>query len=268
MLQLKKTIAVVVSVVGLAACSAHVDQRSLQGRSGAPLVSEVAEVSIPHQPGRPTAVVVVEPVTSPVVADSSGQDLTIRIEDQNAHLSQKLITALAHTGNISVVDVRGLKQNKNGGFRTTLRRGEKGPYMIRAVLTEFTEKAVQEDDGTSLSLGWIGVAAGIAGIATGKPGLGWSGLGVALADPKFDNTSMHREGMVAFDIQIVDAKSLRIIDAFKASGTFAAESQKSGFQLFGYSDQREAFAQSVLGQATQAAMNDAVSKIRAAVVMH
>ena len=67
-------------------------------------------------------------------------------------------------------------------------------------------------------------------------------------------------------MQIVDGRTLRVVDAFRSTGTFAAESDATSFSLFGYTDRQNEFAQSVLGQAAQAAINDAAARIRAAVI--
>jgi len=257
----------VIPLLVLCSCGQTLDQRALQAKPGTPLVSEVQTVSIPADHSRSTALVVVEPFTTPVGTNEAGRDLLIRINNERDNLTQKLTTALVRAGNIAVVDPRGLRERQDGTFTAMLRDREHGPYLVRAVITEFTEKATQQDSGRELSFGWVGVALGVAGLATGKPGLGWPGLGIALADPSFHGETMQRTGMVAFDIQIVDGRTLRVKDAFKATGSFMAASDKSGFGLFGYGQRREEFAQSVLGQAAQAAMNDAVTKIHRALVM-
>ncbi len=257
---------VIVLALFASGCSPTLDQIELQAKTGSPVVSQVETVSIPSDPSRFTAVVMVEPLTTPVGTHEVGSDLLLRINDTTDNLTQKLTTALVKAGNISVVDPRGLRHRPDGSFTTNLRPGEHGPYLVRAVITEFTEKAVQSDTGREFNFGWVGIALGVAGLATGKPGLAWPGLGIALADPSFGGESMHRTGMVAFDVQVVDGNSMRVVDAFKSSGTFEAESGSSGFSFLGYSNRREEFAQSVLGQAAQAAMNDAVKKIHASVV--
>jgi hypothetical protein len=59
---------------------------------------------------------------------------------------------------------------------------------------------------------------------------------------------------------------MRVVSAFRASGTFKAEESKSGWSLLGYSNKSSDFAQSVLGQAMQVALNDAAKRISNEVV--
>lgn len=250
----------------LSGCIAAVNPASIQARGGTTPSTEVSVASIPYDSARPTALLVVESVTSPRATPDLSNDLIVRIESTQVDLSQKLISTLTRTGNIAILDSRALRPQADGTYRVTQQDREKGPYLVRATLTEFTERAEELENSRELSLGWVGVAAGIAGLVTGKPGLGWSGLGVALADPKFSRGGMRRTGVVSFDIQVVDGRTLRVVDAFKAGGTFSAENAETSFSLFGYTDKRSAFAQSVLGQAAQAALNDAASKIRAALI--
>lgn len=254
------------SVFIIGCATTTLDQRGVQAQTGAPLVSQVAEVSIPRDPSRPTALVMVEPFTTPVAVREMPDDWIIRVDNESANLTQKLTTALVRTGNIAVVDPRGVRARPDGTFSAQLHSGEQGPYLIRAVITEFTEKAVEENTGQEISLTWLGIALGIAGVVADKPGLAWPGFGLAAIDPSYNDSKMTRSGMVGFDIQVVDGRTLRVVDAFKATGTFSAEEDKSGFGLFGYSSHRDQFAKSVLGQAAQAAMNDAVVKIRKALI--
>jgi curli biogenesis system outer membrane secretion channel CsgG len=70
--------------------------------------------------------------------------------------------------------------------------------------------------------------------------------------------------MVALDLRLVDGQTGRIVSAFKSNGTFSSASAESGFSLFGIGSQEHKFAQSVLGQAIRAALNDASLKINQA----
>ncbi|MCB0329335.1 MAG: hypothetical protein KDD70_06720 [Bdellovibrionales bacterium] len=250
----------------LCGCSASVNRADVQAKSGSPLSAQIEQRSIPYEAGRPTAVVVVEPFE--LFADAYTQDntLTVRQLGGGGELRAKLVTALTNVGNLSVLDPRGLKNAKDGTYSTRLERNEVGPYLIRVTVTEFSENidATSSDDG--FSLGWIGAIVGIAGAVTDKPGLLWPGAGLAIANPSYENKRVRRNGVVALDLQIVDGRTLRVVKAFKASGTFSAESEKSGFGLLGYQNGSEDFAQSVLGQATQAAFNDAIEKIADALV--
>jgi curli biogenesis system outer membrane secretion channel CsgG len=266
MIRIVRPISAAVIAFVVAGCAPSLNHSAVQARSEAPLAADVPVSSIPYDAGRPTALVVVEPLASPFVPAELSRDLTVRVDNERANVSQKLVSTLTQTGNVTVVDARALRAESDGTYRLRLGDRERGPFLVRAVVTEFSERSTASDGSYDVSLGWIGAAAGLAGLFTGKPGLGWSGLGVALADPTFSNETLQRTGVVAFDVQIVDGRTLRVVDAFRSTGTFSARSDAKSFSLFGYSNRRNEFAQSVLGQAAQAAINDAAARIRAAVI--
>ena len=140
-------------------------------------------------------------------------------------------------------------------------KSEKGPFIVRATVTEFTEVAEASSKKEGGSLGWVGAITGIAGAIAGNDALTYAGAGVAAANPSMSRETREKKGMVGLDIRLVDGRSGRVVGAFKATGTFAAASATSGFSLFGIGKEEHEFAQSVLGQAVQAAINDAVRKI-------
>ena len=105
------------------------------------------------------------------------------------------------------------------------------------------------------------IVTGIAGAVAEEPGLFWPGAGLALINPDFEEKQQRKAGMVAIDLQVINGRTLRVVSAFRASGTFKAAEAKSGWSLFGYSERSHDFAQSVLGQATQLALNDAAQRI-------
>lgn len=110
------------------------------------------------------------------------------------------------------------------------------------------------------SLGRLGAAVGLAGAITGKDSLTWTGAGVAAANPTMKKGKMKRSGAVGMDLRLVDGRNNRLIGAFNSSGTFTTVSAESGFSLFGIGKSGSAYAASALGQATRAAMNDAVQQ--------
>jgi len=252
---------------------ATVNHAGVRATSDVPSSAEVAEVTIPYDPSAPNFVVAVEPFSmsqqSTVETNVSGYNrceegncnISTTVRNLGTDVSAQLITALTKAGNISVLDLAGLKKNRQGEYSAKLSKHETGPFLIRGTLTEFSEKIEASDEDHGISLGWIGVVAGVAGAIAGKPGLGWAGAGVAAANPNFESESHFRKGMVAFDIQIIDARSMRILGSHRVVGTFAAESAYNGFGLFGISASKQEFAQSVLGQAMRVAMNDAINKI-------
>lgn len=246
-------IAVAGSITG---CSPQkLDVRAQEGR---PEAAEVSQLSIPYNPSASTFVLVVEPFQSQqsVITYTHGDAGSVPIGEK---MAAQLTTALLKVGNFSIVDYR--HQNK-----LRMQKREKGPYIVRAVLTEFNELSEAEAEDNGISLGLVGVVAGIAGAVSGKPGLMWSGAGLAAASPSFEDSHEKRVGMVAFDVTIIDQKTGRVIDSFDSSGRFIAESAVSGFSLFGIGAEKAAFASSALGQALRVAMNDTAQKAHDALV--
>jgi curli biogenesis system outer membrane secretion channel CsgG len=173
-------------------------------------------------------------------------------------MAAQLTTALTHGGNISVIESSMLRQQPDGSYTCNLQPGEIGPFIIKGAVTEFNETAEANEKTRGGSLGLLGGALGIAGAVTGKQGLAWTGAGVAAANPTYQNTRMTRSGMVGMDLQLVDARSRRIVRGYQCSGTFKTASATSGLSVFGIGGGDSAFAASALGQATRAAMNDAL----------
>lgn len=252
---------------------ATLDKTSVQASNELPVGSQVEEVSIPYDPSFPKYAVAVEPfgwnMTEDVVeASSDGSKRCIRghCEAKVAErtigtgVSAQLTTALTNAGNLAVLDIAQVKKGRDGTYTAKLHKGEKGPFVIRGQVTEFGENVEGSDEHTGVHLGWLGVVAGVAGAVSGERALGWAGAGVAAANPSFDAEEHSRTGMIAFDLQVVNGKTGRIIKAFKVVGTFTAKSAANGVSLFGIGHAKREFAQSVLGQAMRVAMNDAVKK--------
>jgi curli biogenesis system outer membrane secretion channel CsgG len=224
----------------------------VRAEAGRPAGSEISMVSIPYDPSRPKYVFIVEPFSTSqsVVSFTTGEAGQVPVGDK---MAAQLVTALSRVGNFVLYDHR-------SASRVKLRKGEKGPYLIKATLTEFNENAEAAAEDNSFSLGGIGAVMGIAGAIADKPGLMWTGAGLAAANPGIENSASMKKGMVAFDTQITEKNSGRIIASFEAAGTFKAESAVNGYSLFGFSNRKAQFASSALGQALRMAMNDAVQK--------
>ncbi|NMC61918.1 MAG: hypothetical protein GYA55_01985 [SAR324 cluster bacterium] len=227
---------------------------NVQAEEGRPESAEVQQISIPYEPGYPKVVLAVEPFrsSSTVISYTNGPQGQVPIGDS---MAAQLRTALSNDANFSLVDDEEMKGNK---FK--MQKGEVGPFVLRATLTEFSEVAEAEAESTNVSLGGVGAVMGIAGAVADKPGLMWTGAGLAAANPSYEDSTAARKGMVAFDVQIVDKRTGRIVRSFSSSGTFKAESAVNGMSLFGIGKSKAKFAQSALGQALRVAMNDAVRK--------
>jgi curli biogenesis system outer membrane secretion channel CsgG len=247
-------------------CTATLDKTSVQAREGAPESTQTEVVSIPYNAGLPTYVVAVEPFIFSRTLTEGKNEANLTIQQGGESLAAKLTTALANVGNFSVVDSDGLTKKVGGKYSTHLGKGEVGPFIIKATVTEYTEAAEASHEQSGASLGWLGLIAGVVGAVADKPGLMWTGAGVAAANPSYNNENAEKKGMVTIDFRVLDGRNSRIVGAFKASGTFSSASAKKGFSLFGIGTESSKFAQSVLGQAVRVALNDAVKKISDSIV--
>ena len=240
-------------------CSATLDKSALQATEGSPESTASEVVAIPHDPKLPTYVVAVQPfIFSRALGPNQAQ---ITITTGGESLAAKLTTALANVGNFSVVDSDALQKAKSGKYGAKLQKGEVGPFIVKATVTEFTEVAEASSESSGASLGWLGLVGGIAGAVSGNRALGWTGAGLAAANPSYQSDNREKKGMVAIDFQVIDGRTSRLVGAFKASGTFSSASATKGFSIFGIGKESHKFAQSVLNQAVRVAINDAVKKM-------
>jgi curli biogenesis system outer membrane secretion channel CsgG len=176
-------------------------------------------------------------------------------------LAAQLTTALGQSGNISLLDPSALVKGADGSYSCKLALGEVGPYIVRGAVTEFNETADLSEQKRGGSLAPLGAALGVAGLASGSNGLAWTGAGLAVANPTYENREATRTGMVGIDVRVVDGRNGRIVSAFNSSGSFTTQSATSGLSVFGIGGGNAEFAASALGQATRVAMNDSVTRI-------
>ena len=242
--------ALIVSLLSLSACS--VQTGDVSAKAGRTESTTVEELRIPYQATKPKMVLVVEPfVTSQaVVTITHGESGSVPLADK---MAAQLVTALSKVGNFMLYDHRSEK-------KISLPKGSKGPYYVRATLTELNENAESEADTKGGSLGGVGLLTGIAGAITGNRALGWTGFGLAAANPTYEKNHAKRTGVVAFDVQIVEKSTGRIVTSFDCAGTFTSESASAGGSLFGIGGAKAVSNSSAIGQALRAAMNDAVQK--------
>ena len=272
----------------LSSC-ATVDRTSAQAQAGAPVAAQVEVVSIPYNPNLPRFVVAVAPFDYGASGITSGNSIARApspdgslgaivfggldegggspISHQSGPgaqvgngMSAQLVTALTRCGNISVVEPDMIESNPDGTYTCKMLDGEVGPFVIKGMVTEFNETADLEEKKRGGSLGLAGAALGIAGAVTGSDALAITGGGIAAANPTYENKKMTRMGMVGMDLQLIDGRTRRIVQGYNASGTFKTVSATSGLSVFGIGGGDAQFAASALGQATRAAMNDAVQK--------
>lgn len=245
--------------------TASLDRSQAQADEGAPEVAEIEPISIAYDANYPTYVVAIEPFKYAASGTTSGGDYREAIGHQSRRdvgpgMSAQLLTALARSGNIQVIEYDSLRKKPDGSYTANLEEGEVGPFIIRGTVTEFNETADASGEEKGMKLGRMGAVMGIAGAVTGNRGLTYGGAGVAAADPTIENKKMRRQGMVGIDMRIVNAGSGRIVGGLTSKGTFTTMSATAGASVFGIGKSTEEFAASALGQATRAAMNDAVRK--------
>jgi curli biogenesis system outer membrane secretion channel CsgG len=250
----------------LSGCStASIDRGQAKAQTGAPDVAQVDVVSIPYDNAYPKYVVAVEPFTYAASGTVSGGRPGQHAGDFSRAsvgpgLSAQLLTALSRSHNLQVVEVSALKKTADGGFGLKLEEGEIGPFILRGTVTEFNETADLSGGKKKVRLGPLGWIMGLVGAITDKDALTYAGAGVAAADVKYEKGNVKRQGMVGFDVRIINGANNRIVGAFNSSGTFVTMSATSGLSVFGIGKSNEEFAASALGQATRAAMNDAVKQ--------
>jgi curli biogenesis system outer membrane secretion channel CsgG len=284
--------------VGLSSC-ATVDPGSVQAKGEAPVAAQVAVLELPYDPALPKFVVAIEPFvngaqgseitsgngapTAPsavssfynfqarsnhyryrstrVSSDVAGGNLEGTPISSHAApgdrigdgISAQFMTALTRWGNVSVVDWAAITCKDDGTITTKLQPGEVGPFIVRGTLTEFNETSDLGSKNREVSGGLLGTVAS-------SLGAGSAGMLLSQANPTYKNQTMTRNGMVGLDLTIMDGRTARILRSYNSSGTFTTKSATSGMSVFGIGGGDAQFAASALGQATRAAMNDAVKQ--------
>jgi curli biogenesis system outer membrane secretion channel CsgG len=268
-----------------------VDRSAAQAKAETPEAAKVEAISLPPEPGLPTFVVAILPfdesasgVTSgggatPTAPSALGTPVGIftgglegggvntsfpqapaSVGPIGKGIAAQLRTALARWGNISIVDPAALTRQQDGTYTCKMNDRELGPFIISGTVTEFNETADMTQKKKGGSLGGVGALVGIGGALAGSPGAAYTGTGIAAANPTFQNEKMKRTGTVGMDLQVMDGRSARVVGAFNCSGRFTSVSAVSGASLFGIGGGGADFAASALGQATRAAMNDALKQ--------
>ncbi len=259
---------IVITMVGAvfaAGCQGPSLNRSdAKAGAGAPEVAEVEIKEIPYDENYPIYVVYVEDLEYGASGTTSG-GAEHSWEGPNrqvgAGMSAQLGTALDNCGNIVLIEKEALRKGADGTYSCKLEKGEVGPFIIKGTVTEFSETADLSEKKKGGSFGFVGVIASLVGIFTDNNACVYGGAGVAAANPTFEKKEMKRSGMVAMDLKIIKGSNNRRAGSFKCAGTFTTMSASSGMSLFGIGKGGNEFAASALGQATRAAMNDAIEQV-------
>lgn len=153
-------------------------------------------------------------------------------EVQAGRIVSQLTSALAAIGNISIVHLAALQPAGNGTFRYggKVSSNESGPYLIRAVITEYEARV--EEDKSKVKI------------------------------PLFFGTSHNiLKGVVGLDVAVVDGRSGRIVASVPAQGTFTQEEKKANVGILTDIFEQSSMARSVMDQALRVALNDAAVRI-------
>ena len=196
-----------------------------------------------------------------LVQENEQQTVVTQSEAGTKEVLAQLITALSNSGNISLIDFNALELDTRGRSSMPLAQHERGPYLVKARITEFGERVEEEQNGIDAKLGWVGAILSAAGSASDKPGLFWTGLGIALTNPMVKDVSTVKKGMLVMDVSVVDARSGRVLESFPASGTFISQEIEQGGGLNILHRERKESAKSTMSQAIRIACNEAMQKV-------
>lgn len=287
---LSATVGLTTASLFMLACGSQVDRSAAKAQTGAPEVAQVEIASIPYDASQPRYVVAVLPFNygasgaisgsnapsaprpdgSPAgiitggLKDGGSEGSSARSDKDPRHIgpgiAAQLRTALARWPNVSIIDPDALIRQPDGSYTCKLQPGEVGPFVVRGTVTEFNETADLKQEKSGASLGGVGGALAVGGAIGGSMEASLAGIGLAAANPTYQDEKTTRKGMVGMDMEILDGRTSRLVSAFNSSGTFTTMSAVSGASVFGIGGGSADFAASALGQATRAAMNDALRK--------
>jgi curli biogenesis system outer membrane secretion channel CsgG len=228
---MKNTICSMVFLIVLSltsGCSVQLDKSRARAQSGATESTTIDVVTIPYDASMPTLVFAVEPFIFRETLQQGSGITRMQFVEGGEQIAAKFTTGLANVGNFSVID-SGLVKRPDGMYQAKMMPGEVGPFIVRATITEFTEDAESSERRRGAIV--------------------------------YRGRQQERKGMVAIDFRVVDGSTGRVVQGFKSEGTFASASESARLDFFGIGGGESKFAQSVLGQAITAAINDAIVKI-------
>ena len=245
-------------LLSFTACSVLLGDQSATDE--VPISASTEEVSIPYDASRPKFVVAVEPFQ---FNDKIGEsEVLVRLDQSELgrKIAGQLSSALVGAENLGVID-SGFKKKSAAFYKKKVKKGEVGPFIIKAIITEFSEEAEVDKSKLDIALGWLGTALVFAGEIADKPALTWTGAGVAIANPTIKSEKEIKTGVVSIEFQVYDAVTARLFTSFRSSATFASGSAEAALGLFGVDFGEKEEAKSVLGQALRVALNDAVIRL-------
>jgi curli biogenesis system outer membrane secretion channel CsgG len=239
-----------------AGCRASIDPDTVKPRAEAPLPAVVDVVKIPKDASKPYTFLVVQPVRVSergsrderiINVKGRAQELSgegeVRIESgrfynyllsRQREISYQLVSALSGVGNFRLIDHTVFSENPRKSGELS---GGKGPYYVRAVITESTTSVVSEKRRLSLPL-------------------------------VYRNHDNLVESLVGLDVSLVDVESGEIVHGFPVQGTYISKKVVAGGGIAGRVTSSEVQMRSTIEQALRVALNEAAKTLHAMLYDH
>ena len=256
------SLTVAATTMGLLSCSpknvqARLERNEAQAEAIRPVSTEVELVRIPANPNLPTWVVTIEPfimgasgVTSGIGAPG-GEKVINPGEQIGPGISAQLISSLRQVGNVVVVDYSSYDRSPEK-IMASLKPNERGPFIIKGAITEFSEIADASGKGES------------TGPNVPSMFIPYVGPIVSYGIGTKSKSESRRTGMVALDVQIVDPVSGRLMASFIAEGEFTSLCATASRTTWGNTKTSKECASSAIGQAQRIALNKTIVQIHSA----
>jgi hypothetical protein len=152
------------------------------------------------------------------------------VDRRDTNIAAQFTSSLSGVKNFRLLDPASVASRGGGIFTAMLPEGVKGPYIVKAIVTE--EVYEVEGGRTRVRL----------------PGI-------------FAVKSSHVEGVVVLDITVTDGSTGAIVTAFSSEGTFKNQDNRGSVGVLLPLYERHSFARSVVTQAQRVALNDAAQRI-------
>lgn len=140
-------------------------------------------------------------------------------------MKAQLTSALSGVANFKVLTLEAVQAGALGTYSAKVGANEKGPYIIRTLITEYVEKVAGEKREVDLLV--------------------------------YDREVEEAEGVVGIDVEVIDGTTGAIVAAFPVHGTMRSKSANTDATVFS----RRSFAQSLFFQATRVALNQAAIEL-------
>ncbi|MFH1877632.1 MAG: CsgG/HfaB family protein [Candidatus Omnitrophota bacterium] len=231
--------------------------RAHQAPRNVPAPQEIP-FKIPYDPHLPTKRILISPFQNGVPSLDTHMNAEIG-------LTAQLTTALSKCKNFIVLDRDAIEILKDeltlsqSGAVTQETSAKAGKLLgsqviVKGVVTEFSEEAQGRSSGTKVNAGQL---AGAIGVFSDSKGVDF----VEALNPEIGQGNETVSGVVGIDIKLLDVNTGKVLDTFTARGEITRANSSSALGIGGFSTMSENFEKTVIGQATRAAIQDAVIRI-------